>query len=90
MRRQNKLIQNNKARKAKSDLIAEKLDENNIIYKIKVGINNIFQIKNIEIIVSADNIIINNNEQQTDLNDEIFWKELDRILADPTLKKENM
>ena len=90
MRRQGKLIQSNKARKAKCDFIAEKLDENGIIYKIKVGENMIFQISNIEIIVSDNNIIIKNGEQETDFKNEMFWEELDKILGDSPSRKNKL
>ena len=89
MRRQEKSTQSNRSRKAKCDLIAEKLDENNIFYEIKVGINMIFQISDIEIIVSDNNIIIKNGKQEIDFNNEVFWKELNKILEDSTLKKSN-
>lgn len=87
MKGQNKFIQSNIARKAKCDSIAEQLDENNILYKINVGANIIFEMKNIEIIVSAHNIIIKNNNQEIDFNNESFWIELNKILHDPILKK---
>lgn len=71
----------NKARKAKCNLIAEIIENKNLKWQYKeIGKAFIFKINEINITVFHDNIILNDNKNQAELNDEFFWEILEKVL----------